>query len=721
MSSFLKDAHLQASIYSEPISKGVSQIYTSLLLLAGEGSLISGHYTQYASTRYQIDYIGRKPRNDCIKTIQAGDEYESTGLLLFSPDGTRILSDSKRGICVWDATSGELIAGPLAGDDESNGSVLTAAYLPDGRYIVVASRNGIIRQWDILANLLVWEKITGTKRESFNWVISAVFSPDRKSVVFGNDREMLQVWNVDTGTQDGEWLEGHTNYVTCLSFSPDGKYLASGSYDTTIMIWDMDKRGVLAGPFKKHTQSVTAVDFSPCGTNVVSGSSGGTILIWNIFTGEVLREIICEGEVKSVTYSPNGLFILAGGEKWMSMWTVINTTAAPKVFQVDEDIQRLSFSSDGSRFVSMNTDCDKIHVWDASWGVEGKKKMFEEQGEIESIALSPSGKFIASGSREGSIYLWDVLTSELVKKLRLNSGVESVAYSPINEQLIAFGSADGTVRVWDVTNDEPLTIGNHGNEVTSIVFSPPDGNHVAWGSSNNTICIWNVEQKKLAVGSLTGHTDHVLALAYSPDGKRLVSSSFDKTVRIWKPKTGHLLSTLRGHSTWVVSIAYSFDGLRIVSGSFDNTILVWNAQTGQIISGPITGHDATVKSVCFSPDGNRILSGSSDNTARVWDAITGEPLFPPFSGHTSYVNSVCFFSDGRRFATGSNDGTIRIWTLDTIPNDNNWELRDDSWVVSKNGKLVMWIPEDLHRYLCPCRNISVFNRSFYLKLHFGTE
>ena len=277
------------------------------------------------------------------------------------------------------------------------------------------------------------------------------------------------------------------------------------------------------------------------------------------------------------------------------------------------------------------------------------------------------------------------------------------------------------MRVWDVTNDEPLTIGNHGNEVTSIVFSPPDGNHVAWGSSNNTICIWNVEQKKLAVGSLTGHTDHVLALAYSPDGKRLVSSSFDKTVRIWKPKTGHLLSTLRGHSTWVVSIAYSFDGLRIVSGSFDNTILVWNAQTGQIISGPITGHDATVKSVCFSPDGNRILSGSSDNTARVWDAITGEPLFPPFSGHTSYVNSVCFFSDGRRFATGSNDGTIRIWTLDTIPNDNNWELRDDSWVVSKNGKLVMWIPEDLHRYLCPCRNISVFNRSFYLKLHFGTE
>ena len=117
----------------------------------------------------------------------------------------------------------------------------------------------------------------------------------------------------------------------------------------------------------------------------------------------------------------------------------------------------------------------------------------------------------------------------------------------------------------------------------------------------------------------------------------------------------------------------------------------------------------------------QILSGSHDGTARVWDAITGNPLFPPFIGHTGFIYSVCFFPNGRHFATGSVDGTIRIWTLDEIPNDTNWELRDDNWVVDQNGKLMMWIPKDLHRYLCYHRNISIFNRSFYLKLHFGTE
>ena len=147
---------------------------------------------------------------------------------------------------------------------------------------------------------------------------------------------------------------------------------------------------------------------------------------------------------------------------------------------------------------------------------------------------------------------------------------------------------------------------------------------------------------------------------------------------------------------------------------------MWDAQSGQIICGPINAADH-VESVCFSQDGKQILSGSQDNTVRVWDALIGQSLFPPFTGHTSYVNSICFFPNKRRFATKSCDGTIRIWTLDTVPNDMTWKLRNDNWVVSERGKLMMWIPNDLRRYLCGHRNISILNRSFYLKLHFGTE
>ena len=688
---------------------------------------MSIRYAKYAKKAFRVGYIGRKQRNNCLKTIQLEREwqYVRARLLLFSPDGTRVLSDSGRGICIWDATSGESITGPLDSEDNED-AALSVAYLPDGRFIIVASDDGVIRKWDLFNNCLVWERVMSGFHIDMRRAESATFSPDRKSVVFGDDGGTIRVWGVDTGEQDGEPLERHTDDVKFVSFSPDSKYLASGSYDTTTIIWDMDKRGTKTGPLRRHTGAVTAVEFSPCGTNVVSGSEDWTILIWNAFTGEMMREIICKSGVYSVAHSPNGLFILAGGEGWMGMWDY--DTAAPKVFQVDRDIDRVSFSSDGSRFASVSdspyslNDKRMIQIWDASWGVGETKAAFEENGWIESISLSPSGEFIVSTSYEGkSIFLWDLLNGECVKNLKLSSHVRSVAFSPINEQLIAFGLGNGTVQVWNVTNDVPVKIGNHRSSVLFVAFSPSDGQHVASGSTDNTICIWDIGRRELAVGPLTGHADFIWTLAYSPDGTRLVSGSNDRTIRIWNSVTSHLLSTLNGHFDSVNSVAYSPDGSRIVSGSNDDTILVWDSQSGQIVCGPITGHENFVNSVCFSPDGKRILSGSRDNTARVWDAMTGNPLFPPFRGHTDWVTFVCSFPDGRHFATGSKDGTIRIWTLDTIPNDTDWELRNDNWVVGENGELMMWIPTDLHRHLCGHRNVTILNHSFYLKLHFNTE
>ena len=686
---------------------------------------MSIHYAQYAKSAFRVEYLGRKQHTDSVKTIIVERDYVKT--ISFSPDGTRILTGSSQSICVRDATSGELIAGPmLAEDDKSN--LLSAAYLPDGRYIIVASKNGIIRKWDGRTNCLVWKRVMSDFQIDSTWDMSVAFSPDRKSFVFGDRQGRIWVWNVDTGEKDSGPLEGHTECTNCLSFSPDGKYLASGSNNGTITIFEMDKRGMRVRPFRRHAQKVTTIEFSPTGTNLVSGSSDGTILVFNSSTGEMLREIKCECGVLSVTYSPNELFILGGGWEWMSMWNVADDAAAPKVFRVDRDIEQVSFSSDGSHFVSVNgvhefsLDDGLIEIWDASWSVEETKPASEEQGVITSISLSPGGKFIASASGEGlhngSIYLWNVFTGGFIKKLKPGSRVTSVAFSPVNEQHIAFGSWDGTVQFWDVTNDDPVTIGDHMESVLSVAFSPLDGNHVASGSCDKTIRIWKVEGRESVVGPLIGHKHSVRTVTYSPDGTRLVSGSTDKTIRIWNSETGDLLSILNGHSDSVNSVAYSFDGSRIVSGSEDKTVLVWDAQSDRIVCGPITRHKGSVKSVCFSLDGKQVLSGSSDNTVRVWDAITGQPLFPPFNDHAHTISSIILFPDGRHFAT--EDGTIRIWTFDTIPNGTNWEIRDN-WVIGENGKLMMWIPKHLHEYLYRPRNVRILGRSFRIKLHLVTE
>ena len=117
---------------------------------------MSIHYAEYADKAHQVEYVGRRQRNDCIKTISVGWGYVS--ILSFSPDGTRILSNSDRGVYVLDATSGERITGPLVAENDKS-YALSAAYLPDERYVVVVTRNGIIRKWDVLSNCLVSERV----------------------------------------------------------------------------------------------------------------------------------------------------------------------------------------------------------------------------------------------------------------------------------------------------------------------------------------------------------------------------------------------------------------------------------------------------------------------------------------------------------------------------------------------------------------------------------
>jgi WD40 repeat protein len=167
--------------------------------------------------------------------------------------------------------------------------------------------------------------------------------------------------------------------------------------------------------------------------------------------------------------------------------------------------------------------------------------------------------------------------------------------------------------------------------------------------------------------TLEGHRSGVTAVAFSPDGSRLVSGSHDHTLRLWDARTGAAIGEpMKGHKGLVNAVAFSPDGTRIVSGSSDNTLRLWDAATGAALCEPLEGHSSNVNAVAFSPDGSRLVSGSHDHTLRLWDAHTGAPLGKPLEGHEYQVLAVAFSPDGRRLASGShNTSTLRLWDAHT--------------------------------------------------------
>ncbi|KAG4432782.1 hypothetical protein IFR05_011734 [Cadophora sp. M221] len=287
---------------------------------------------------------------------------------------------------------------------------------------------------------------------------------------------------------------------------------------------------------------------------------------------------------------------------------------------------------------------------------------------VSSVAFSPDGKQIVSGSRDQTVRRWDAATGQLL--LPVLEGhtdvVSSVAFSPDSKQIVS-GSWDRTVRRWDAVTGQPLlpALEGHMNWVSSVAFSP-DGKQIVSGSEDRIVRRWDAATGQPILPALEGHTNLVTSVAFSPDGKQIVSGSYDQTVRRWDAATGQpLLPVLEGHTNGVTSVAFSLDGKHIVSGSEDQIVRRWDAVMGQPLLPVLEGHTAGVSSVAFSPDGKQIVSGSGDWTIRRWDAATGQPLLPTLEGHMDWVSSVAFSPDGKQIVSGSEDRIVRRWDAAT--------------------------------------------------------
>jgi WD domain, G-beta repeat len=244
---------------------------------------------------------------------------------------------------------------------------------------------------------------------------------------------------------------------------------------------------------------------------------------------------------------------------------------------------------------------------------------------------------------------------DLLKVIDGPEAVTSVAFSPDGSR-IASGSTDNAVQVWDAATGESITAEpmlGHDNWASEVAFSP-DGTRLASGSLDGTIGLWNVATGQPAMEPLQSTSPFVYSVAFSPDGTRIAAAGLD-TVELWDATTGERIGEpLTGHEAVVKSVTFSPDGSRIASAGYDKTVRMWDSTSLLTIGQPLRGHDEPVFAVAFSPDGSQIASASLDKTVRLWDAATGRAIREPLR-HSNFVMSVAFSPDGTRIATGGGD------------------------------------------------------------------
>jgi WD40 repeat protein/GTPase SAR1 family protein len=292
-----------------------------------------------------------------------------------------------------------------------------------------------------------------------------------------------------------------------------------------------------------------------------------------------------------------------------------------------------------------------------------ERKLTGHKGWVKSVAVSPDGKWTASGSDDETIKIWDLETGKCCATLKGHSDkVWSVAVTRDGETILS-GSADKTARLWSVrTGKSFASWEGHHNDVLSVV-TLADPRHAATAGNDDSIAVWdiltNVHLRSVKTSSLRSGT-------VTPDGRRGVVGCTDGAVEYWDLKTGKCLARMEGHSDRVYSVQVTPDGRIAFSGSGDKTVKVWDLEAGVCI-GTLEGHQSHVQSIAISPDGTMIAStGFIDNTVRLWDWKSGACLQVIEHERNTFPTSVTFSPDGSRLVVGTSDSLIYIYRLTCV-------------------------------------------------------
>jgi WD40 repeat protein len=449
-----------------------------------------------------------------------------------------------------------------------------------------------------------------------------------------------------------------------VAYSPDSQRIVLGDASGHTTVWDAG-HGTQVLDLIGEKPNASSVCFSPDGTVIITADSNGIqAVLWDVASGRQIRTF--PGGFGIGSFSPDSRFLAIGmpatSGRVVNIWDLHSNTVTMTLKGHEMTVTAAKFSPDGSALITGSSD-KTVRVWDVKTGTQ-RFALLGHSRSVYDVAFSPDGRTIATVSADGMVKLWSADGPFEPRQLegeygwQVGHGWTSLALSPDGHYVLAGTGSDA--RILDLSSGRyTKELKGHQANVKRVAWSR-DGRRILTVSWDKTAKVWDSVDGRL-IASLEGHKDKLADGAFSPNGQCVVTGAADKTARVWDATTGRELRQLSGHKGLVAAVAWSPDGQVIATSDQFGGVRLWGAD---VDTPPRSTEERGMVSLAFSADGRSLAGGDTAGKTFIWELPTLRRVLA-LVGHGDWVISSAFSPDGQLLATGARDGSVRLWNTVT--------------------------------------------------------